>query len=350
MESGSRIVSLGVALITTAILLAFLSLMRDATVSIFLVAGSICFASSFMLFFIVLEFLVFREVNRINEYFERFEQGNYVLLPESKGNIFAPLQRTGRELQNFAAAKQDEIGKLRKLELYRKEFIADISHELKTPLFAAQGYVHTLLDGAADDPEVRDKFLRKAAKSLDFLDELIQDLLTLSQLESGAIVMKSDIFDISALIEEIIEQFENKIIKKNTTIHIEKPNQTIPFVKADRFRISQVLANLIGNAIKYNNENGNVWIKIEPKSDSWHISIKDDGFGIPPEHLNRIFDRFYRVDKSRSKKQGGTGLGLAISKHIVEAHHSKIDVESVVNKGTVFSFNLPKANEKLYRS
>jgi two-component system phosphate regulon sensor histidine kinase PhoR len=345
MESGSRIVSLGLATLITAILLAFLSLMKEATFSVLLVGGSICFATCFMLFFVVLEFLIFREVNRINEFFERFERGNFFVLPESRGNIFAPLQRTSRELQIFAASKQEEIGKLRKLELYRKEFIADISHELKTPLFAAQGFVHTLLDGAADDPQVRDKFLRKAAKSLDYLDELIQDLLTLSQLESGSIAMKSDIFNVFQLIEEIVEQFENKILKKNITIHLDQPQNRSPFVKADRFRISQVLANLIGNAIKYNNENGNVWIKIDSLGDHYKISVKDDGFGIPPEHLSRIFERFYRVDKSRSKKQGGSGLGLAISKHIIEAHNSKIDVESLVDKGTTFSFYLPKGSK-----
>ncbi len=343
MESGARIVSLIIAGVITLILLAFLSLMRESTPTVMLVAGTICYATTFMVLWVVLEFLIFSEVNRINESFNRFRMGEYEVLPQKGINVFAALRRTSQELQRFATDKQKEISKLRQLETYRKEFIANISHELKTPLFAAQGFVHTLLDGAAEDASVRDKFLRKAAKSLDHLDQLIQDLLTLSQLESGAITMKYSIFNIEQLCEEIFEQFENKILKKEIQTKIEKKPMIAPLVKADRFRIGQVLANLIGNAIKYNNEKGHVTVRLELQGDSWLISVHDDGFGIPPEHLNRIFERFYRVDKSRSKKQGGTGLGLAISKHIIEAHQSKIEVESVVDKGTTFSFRLPKA-------
>jgi two-component system phosphate regulon sensor histidine kinase PhoR len=225
---------------------------------------------------------------------------------------------------------------------YRQEFLADVSHELKTPIFAAQGFVHTLLDNPDEDIEIRIKFLEKAAKSLDGLDNLVQDLLTVSQIETGAIKIDKKQINLRPLIEELFEQLEAKAKKRNAKLKLIAPLGVI-HVKADEQRISQVILNLVVNAIKYGKDKGLVQIIITEKKKVYTISVVDNGPGIPEEHLHRIFERFYRVDKSRSKNSGGTGLGLSIVKHIVQAHNSKISVQSEINKGTRFEFKLEKA-------
>jgi len=219
--------------------------------------------------------------------------------------------------------------------------LADISHELKTPIFSAQGFIHTLLDGAINDPNVRDRFLSKAAKSLDQLDSLIQDLIIISQLETGNIKIEPEAFDLKLLVQELFDLLEPKRKLRNTSFKIDTSgNSTTVF--ADLNRISQVLKNLIDNAVKYGKDNGSVTVKIDELEDIIKISVKDDGNGIPEEHLDKIFRRFYRVEKSRSREMGGTGLGLAIVKHIIEAHNSNISVQSTINHGTEFQFELQK--------
>ncbi len=219
--------------------------------------------------------------------------------------------------------------------------MADISHELKTPIFSAQGFIHTLLDGAINDPNVRDRFLSKAAKSLDQLDSLIQDLIIISQLETGNIKIEPEAFDLKLLVQELFDLLEPKRKLRNTSFKIDTSgNSTTVF--ADLNRISQVLKNLIDNAVKYGKDNGSVTVKIDELEDIIKISVKDDGNGIPEEHLDKIFRRFYRVEKSRSREMGGTGLGLAIVKHIIEAHNSNISVQSTINHGTEFQFELQK--------
>jgi two-component system phosphate regulon sensor histidine kinase PhoR len=241
----------------------------------------------------------------------------------------------------FAQLKQKEIEDLKKNETYRKEFIADISHELKTPIFAAQGYIYTLLDGAKDDAEVSEKFLKKAAKSLDGLDELVQDLLTLSEIEMGAAKMKKEQFDIFQIVNEVFDQLDKKASKKKMKLisdrNVEKPILVI----ADQKRIFQVLRNLVENGIKYGfDEGGYVLVKIRQELDSVEVQVEDNGTGITSDDQKRIFERFYRVEKSRSKDKGGSGLGLAIASQIIEAHKSKIFVSSKPGKGAVFSFKL----------
>jgi two-component system phosphate regulon sensor histidine kinase PhoR len=237
--------------------------------------------------------------------------------------------------------KQKEIDELRKLEAFRKEFIADISHELKTPIFAAQGFVHTLLDGAVNDKSVRIKFLKKAAKSLDGLDALVQDLLTLSHIETGQIKMHFESFDIYDLTTEIFEQFEDKAIDREIKLKLVEP-ESKAMVFADRQRISQVMTNLISNAIKHSFEGGEVKVHFDINKKNIEVHIKDHGEGIASDHLSRIFERFYRVDKSGARSEGGSGLGLAIVKHIIEGHKEKIYVESQFGIGSEFSFTLEK--------
>ncbi len=257
-------------------------------------------------------------------------------------NTSNPLQKINQEIFTFATKKQQEIDELKKLENYRREFLADISHELKTPIFAAQGFVYTLLDGAVDDKQVRDKFLKKAAKSLDGLHILVQDLLTLSQMETGETKMHFENFDLIKLIEDVIDQLEQKADKRGIKIKLFMDITKPYIVNADKLRISQVLTNLVDNAIKYGFDKGSVEVFVERERDNYMVSIKDNGPGIAPEHLSRIFERFYRIDKSRSKDKGGTGLGLSIVQYIVEAHKSKVSVTSKIGKGTTFSFKLRK--------
>ena len=263
-------------------------------------------------------------------------------ISKEKSGALNPLQKINDEIYSFATLKQKEIDELKKLEAFRKEFIADVSHELKTPLFAAQGFVHTLLDGAVNDKNVRGKFLKKAAKSLDGLDVLVQDLLTLSQIETGDIKMRFEHIDLYKLCHEVIDQFEEKAAKKNIKLKLEGGNHKIS-VHADWQRMTQVVTNLVSNAISYTPDEGEVTVSFDVGKKNVTTFITDTGDGIPAQHLARIFERFYRVDKSRSREKGGTGLGLAIVKHILEGHNSKPEVESTVGKGSMFSFKLQRS-------
>ena len=346
MLTNSKSVALLLASSISVITTAFLFLLDSSTKTTFLVAFTISFSSAFLLIYISLEFLVFKEVRNIYSSIDKMNRKEFKNNTEPiLQNLVNPLKFVNQEITAYATRKQHEIDELRKLETFRREFIADVSHELKTPIFAAQGFVLTLLDGAVEDENVRYKFLKKAAKSLEGLNLLVQDLLVLSQLESGDLTMKLDIFDIQDLVKDIFEQLEEKAQKKNIAMTIQNVSPTGVYVNADQVRIMQVMTNLILNGIKYGNDNG--FVSVEFKEDIKDknriiITVEDNGIGIPKEHIKRIFDRFYRVEKSRSKKQGGTGLGLAIVKHILEKHNSKAQVNSIVDSGSVFTFKLDK--------
>lgn len=327
-----------VALITSL----FLSLVEEVSRTGVIVAAAISFSSSYLLIFVVLEFLIFREINSIYKMMEKLRKRELSGLGKEKSSLLNPLQKINEEIHSFATLKQKEIDELKKLEAFRKEFIADVSHELKTPIFAAQGFVHTLLDGAVNDKNVRNKFLKKAAKSLDGLDVLVQDLLTLSQMETGDIKMRFEQIDMIRLCNEVIEQFEEKAEKKNIKVKLVADHHKIN-VYADWQRITQVVTNLVSNAINYTPDGGEVYITFDVGKKNVTTFISDTGDGIPQQHITRIFERFYRVDKSRSREKGGTGLGLAIVKHILEGHNSKAEVQSTVGEGSVFSFKLPRA-------
>ncbi|MEO1052859.1 MAG: ATP-binding protein [Bacteroidota bacterium] len=342
MILGSRAIALLPSVCIAIITTAFLSLFQGISEVALTVTCLISFSASYLLIFIILEFLIFREVSRIQELLEKMSQQDINLDASKKTNPLSPLKRIDEDIFSYAAIKQEEIDKLKKVEAFRREFIADISHELKTPIFAAQGFVHTLLDGAVKDKNVRTKFLKKAAKSLDGLDMLVQDLLTLSHMETGEIKMHFEYLDMRQLVLEIFEQFENKAEKKDIILKFEESLPDDTTVYADRQRISQVLTNLISNSIKYTNDEGEVLINFEDTGDQIITFVKDRGEGIPQEHLHRIFERFYRVDKSRSREKGGTGLGLAIVKHIMERHKSEVQVQSAIGEGSIFSFALPK--------
>lgn len=341
MVYSARTLALILAASIALITLLFLSLLEGVQANALIVAGIISFSASYLLVFVILEFLIFREINKVYKMLDKLRKKELSGLTKAKSGALNPLQKINEEIYSFATLKQKEIDELRKLEAFRKEFIADVSHELKTPIFAAQGFVHTLLDGAVNDKNVRTKFLKKAAKSLDGLDALVQDLLTLSQIETGDIKMHFETIDLVALCAEVTEQFEDRAEKKRIALQLASGHAKL-WVHADWMRITQVVTNLVSNAINYTPEGGEVTISFEVSKKNVVARITDTGEGIPTQHLGRIFERFYRVDKSRSREKGGTGLGLAIVKHILEGHGSRAEVESTVGKGSVFSFKLPR--------
>lgn len=232
-----------------------------------------------------------------------------------------------------------DIEALQRLERVRTEFLGNVSHELRTPIFSIQGFLETLLDGALEDDEVRRKFVEKAYSNTLRLSVLLNDLIEISRIESGDMKFSFRYFALLPLVNEIIASLEFRAVSKKITISISSIQDYS--VYGDRDRLAQALTNLIDNAIKYNIEGGTVIISAQKyNGGEILISISDTGFGISKEHQERIFERFYRVDKGRSREVGGTGLGLAIVKHILEAHKSKVTVESIIGKGTTIGFTL----------
>ena len=330
------------ALAISALVAAFLSLMDGATPLLLLVAWAVSFSSAYLLISFMLEFLIFKEIGDIYSLLEKIQRKDLSEISEKGGkSSISPLRKINKVINSYAIARQKEIDTLQKNAVFRREFIADISHELKTPIFATQGYIHTLLDGAIDDKQVRMRFLKRAAKSLDSLDILVQDLLTLNQMESGVIKFNFTEFDLKELLEEVMEELEHKASKRDMHIKFEVQPEKHYLTNGDRQKIYRVCQNLIFNAMKYNQNGGEVQVVLKTHKNTIQVDVTDDGPGIPPEDLKRIFERFYRVEKSRNKKEGGTGLGLAIVKHILEGHKSKISVSSTVGKGSIFSFSLP---------
>lgn len=342
MLTTSRGISLVLAVAISALTVAFLFLLDDATPTLLLVAGAISFSVAYILMNVTLEFLIFKEISSIYSVLEKIQKKDYTVVSERATRLsISPLRKINKTINTYAQSKNKEIEALQKNAAFRREFIADISHELKTPIFAAQGYIHTLLDGAVEDKSVRLKFLKRAAKSLNALDKLVQDLLTLNQMESGVIKFHFETFDLKEVIHEVIEELEHKAERRDMLIRFYYDKEKTYRTLADKDKIFRVCQNLISNAIKYNNDGGEVEVHLKSHKNHITVEVKDNGKGIPPEDLKRIFERFYRVEKSRSREKGGTGLGLAIVKHILEGHKSKISVSSTLGKGSIFSFELP---------
>lgn len=258
--------------------------------------------------------------------------------------ITTDMESLTREVEKFAENKKLEIETLKVREEYRKEFMGNVAHELKTPLFTVQGYILTLLDGAMKDKSVRKKYLQRASKGVDRLIYIVKDLDMITKLEMGDLVLSKEDFNVIELIQNVFDLLEMRASRKNITLTFDKKYDDSVFVNADRERIQQVLTNLVVNSIKYGKEEGTTEISVENLTKNKIIvRVTDNGEGIAKEHLTRIFERFFRVDKSGSRKEGGSGLGLSIVKHILEAHKEKIYVESELEVGSEFSFTLEKA-------
>ena len=248
-------------------------------------------------------------------------------------------QQLGERIQKNVS----EIDMMKEMEDYRKEYIGNVSHELKTPLFSIQGYVETLKDGAVENLNIRDKYLERIGNSVERLLNIVTDLDQISKYEAAEISINYSVFDINALTKEIFDLLEIDAQKKSAKLVLQT-SQTAIMVRADKQKISQVLTNLISNAIHYSNrEEALIKVITKTEQEKVKIIVQDNGMGIKPEVLPRIFERFYRVETSRNRKDGGSGLGLAIVKHILEAHHQSITVESKYLEGTLFTFYLEKA-------
>ncbi len=248
------------------------------------------------------------------------------------------------EIQNvlvgWSKESKQEIDNLKQVEIYRREFLSNVSHELKTPIFSAQGYIHTLIDGGIDDADVNVMYLNKAAKSIDRLVSMVDDLESISKLEAGELIVEIRTFDLTDLIHDVIDSLEIQSREKKINLSIVEESNRPVYVNGDRDLVRQVIVNLLVNSIKYGVQGGETTISYADGGDKIIVDLADNGIGIEKGHLPRLFERFYRVDKSRSREQGGTGLGLAIVKHIIEAHHQYISVQSEIGKGTTFSFSL----------
>ena len=240
--------------------------------------------------------------------------------------------------------RRSEINILKDQENYRREFLGNISHELKTPLFTIQGYILTLVDGGAlKDKKVREKYLRRAAKGVDRIISIVKDLDLITQFESGIKTVDRSEFNIFDLVDNVFDLLEFESEKNNISLKLENIKDPLIYVNADQERILQVLTNLIVNSIKYGSNNGYTEVLVEDfNKEKVIVRIIDNGEGIEKEHIPRLFERFYRIDKNRSRKKGGSGLGLSIVKHIIEAHNEQIFVKSEIGVGTEFSFTLSK--------
>lgn len=247
------------------------------------------------------------------------------------------------ELQAWAERNTMEIARLRENEQYRKEFVGNVSHELKTPLCSIQGYILTLLDGGLEDPDINRKYLEQSEKNIERLINIVRDLEDISRLEAGTLELHRERFDLLALVDEIMQSLEIQAAESGIVLISDRGSLSQLIVDADRARVAQVLINLLSNSIKYGREGGRTRVQYVDMFEKVMVEVQDNGIGLTAEQLPRIFERFYRVDKSRSRAAGGTGLGLAIVKHILEAHKETVTVRSMPDVGTTFSFTLAKA-------
>lgn len=252
------------------------------------------------------------------------------------------ISEVNEEVLEWAKDKTDEIDELKKLEEYRRDFIGNLSHELKTPIFNIQGYITTLIDGGVEEKEILEKYLHNAEKNVERMISLVEDLDSIYKLESGRINLEYEKFDIVEASREVLDALEIKARQRMVELQYKEDYRSPIYVFADKNSIKQVLTNLVANSIVYGKEGGITKLSFYDMDENILVEVADDGTGIEEKHLVRLFERFYRVDKSRSRHQGGTGLGLSIVKHIIEAHQQTINVRSMVGRGSTFSFTLRK--------
>lgn len=341
----SRQVVVFLALILTVIVgLGWYYLLITGFSFLFMIVGLVLF---FLTAFYIIQFAIhkfilekIRPIYKIIDFVP--QKGKEVKLNLTPG--FVELSAVEQDVENWAQNQLQEIERLKELERYRKDFVGNVSHELKTPIFNIQGYILTLLEGGLEDPNINKLYLARTEKSIDRMISIVEDLESINKLETGELKPNFSVFDIVKIAEDVIEM-EQRLAKERKIwlTFTDKPDKPL-MVKADRKRIIEVLTNLVVNGLKYGKKNGFVKVGFYDFDDKIMIEVSDNGIGIDKKDLSRVFERFYRVDKSRSREQGGTGLGLSIVKHIIEAHNQTINVQSVLNEGTTFTFTLEKAN------
>ncbi|MBK6521474.1 MAG: sensor histidine kinase [Sphingobacteriaceae bacterium] len=330
-------------IITIAILI--ISYLRSYRISVDLALLSlfVSFIGSFMVIYFYYYMIINKRIHSLSERIRETFLSKELPLKQNMLEEVDSITQLHDRVNMLIEKREKETSQFENLDSYRKEYLGNVSHELKTPIFNIQGYIDTLIHGGVNDPEINIDYLKRAEKSVDRLINIIDDLETITQLESGDMHLEMEKFDIAALCKDIYLQLELNASKRNISMLLSKKYDKPIFVVADKFRIRQVLVNLITNGIKYGLENGMISINISNYENDVIVEITDDGVGIEEKHLPRLFERFYRIDKGRSREQGGTGLGLAIVKHILEAHHKSIAVESQLGKGTKFTFSLKAA-------
>ncbi|BCY28056.1 sensor histidine kinase [Flavobacterium okayamense] len=331
--------SLYISLFTAAVLLLFNYYFHSVNNWFITLFIFFTFVFSFFVIQFRVERFIYKRVKKIYDDVSLLENASFRNQP-----ITTDMATLTKEVKKFARDKKLEIETLKIREEYRREFLGNVSHELKTPLFTVQGYLLTLLDGAMDDKNIRKKYLQRAEKGVERLIYIVKDLDMITKLEAGDINIEPSEFDIVELIQNVFELLEMRAAKKNISLtfdlHYKRPIKVI----ADQEKIQQVVTNLIVNSIKYGKQGGTTEVSIEDLvNNKVIIRITDNGEGIEKHHIPRLFERFYRVDKSGARSEGGSGLGLAIVKHIIESHSEKIYVESEFGVGSEFSFTLEKA-------
>jgi two-component system phosphate regulon sensor histidine kinase PhoR len=340
----SRQVVVFLALILTVIVgLGWYYLLITRFSFLFMVIGLVLF---FLIAFYIIQFAIhrfilekIRPIYKIIDFIPRKQKEEKLKFAPG----FVELTDVEQDVENWAQNQRQEIERLKELERYRKDFVGNVSHELKTPIFNIQGYILTLLEGGLEDPTINKLYLTRTEKSIDRMISIVEDLESINKLETGELKPQFSVFDMVKIVEDVIEMEQRLSKERKIWLTItDKPDKPL-MVKADRKRIIEVMTNLVVNAIKYGKKNGFVKVGFYDFDDKIMVEVSDNGIGIDKKDLPRVFERFYRVDKSRSREQGGTGLGLSIVKHIIEAHNQTINVQSVLNEGTTFTFTLEKA-------
>jgi two-component system phosphate regulon sensor histidine kinase PhoR len=306
-----------------------------------LVAAAV-FSTGYAINYLFVKHYIYRRIKLIYKIIHRHKGAGK--LSVKKGSLPADkLDEVEKEVHEWAEAREREVEEMEKLAAYRRRFIGDVSHELKTPIFNIQGFIYTLLDGAIHDPNIAVNYLERAAKNVERLEAIVQDLETIDKLESGQMLLDIREFDIRALTDEVFADLERKAAERNIRLCYKEGAAQHFRVRADKEAIRQVLINLVDNSIKYGREGGTTKVSFYDMDTHILLEVSDNGIGIDAKDLPHVFDRFYRVDKSRSREAGGTGLGLSIVKHIVEAHKQTIHVRSNFGQGSTFGLTLEKA-------
>ncbi|MGV3510207.1 MAG: sensor histidine kinase [Sphingobacteriaceae bacterium] len=325
-----------------AITLAFINFYFQRDWYYFAVAFGIALVICYVVFYYLIERYVYSKIKLIYKLIHNLKLGKD--LKDALGEYVSndPINDVEQEVKEWARDKKTEIEALKDQERFRREFLANISHEFKTPLFAIQGYIEAVQEDGKDDPDLANSFLRKASRNIDRLTLLVNDLDVISKLESGEAPINYEKFDLTLLIKDVIEQMERKAQSHKIELVFKDKYDSSVLVNADRDKICQVLVNLIDNSLKYGIENGFTAIKIFELHDQILVEVTDNGIGIEEKFLPRLFERFFRTEQSRSRQIGGSGLGLAIVKHILEAHEQTITVRSTEGVGTTFAFTLER--------
>ncbi len=351
MKLNLRILSHGVIAVQLALFAVAAAVLSIATVyflkctNIFVIVAIVAVVVFAVMYFVsryMVKIFIIEKVRPIYKVIRSAQMPRFKEFSKKDNNL---IETATKDVQEWASRKSDdELEMLKKQEIFRKEYIGNVAHELKTPIFTIQGYVSTLLDGGLYDESINRQYLERTDKVIQRMTSIVHDLDAINRLESGDLKMEYITFNIVDVVNEVFEAQEYLAKEQNVTLNVELAMpKNMMMVYADKMRINMALSNLVINAIKYNKpEGGSVRIRFFDMDNRFLVEVSDTGIGIPQEYCERIFERFFRVDKSRSREQGGTGLGLSIVKHVVEAHGESINVKSSINQGTSFSFTIKK--------